>query len=85
MLTAIRRILEQHVRLAVPAADLTPQANLYALGLTPYSAVRILLAIEREFDIELPRDMLRRETMGSLEAIVGAVRAARASARPDAA
>ncbi len=69
MFGAIRQIIEKEVRLAVPAAHLTPRANLYDLGLTSFDAIRLLVAIERAFSVELPREALRRETMASIEAI----------------
>ncbi|QGM96136.1 acyl carrier protein [Methylocystis parvus] len=73
MFAIIRRVIDQEARLAVPAADLTPGADLYKLGLTPYSAVRILLALEREFEVELPRGLLKRETMQSIDAVARAL------------
>jgi acyl carrier protein len=73
MFAIIRRIIDQEARLAVPAVDLTPSADLYALGLTPYSAVRIMLALEREFEAEFPREALKRETMSSLDSIARAL------------
>lgn len=76
MFAAIQRVIEKEARLAVPAADLTPRADLYRLGLTPYSAVRVLLALEREFEIEFPRRLLKRETMQSIEAIAQALQLA---------
>lgn len=81
MYSLIRSIIDKEARLSVPAADLTPGADLYALGMTPYSAVRVLLAVERNFEIEFPRTALKRETMGSLDAIAQAIRFARAESR----
>ncbi|WP_330084460.1 phosphopantetheine-binding protein [Methylocystis iwaonis] len=73
MFAAIRRIIERETKLAVPAARLTPHANLYDLGLTPFGAVLALVAIEREFKIELPRAMLTRETAASMASIAHAI------------
>jgi acyl carrier protein len=77
MFGAIRRIIESEVRLAVPAAHLTPRANLYDLGLTSFDAIRLLVAVERAFGVELPRELLKRETMATIEAIASKVRGAR--------
>ncbi|WP_442756620.1 phosphopantetheine-binding protein [Methylocystis sp. JAN1] len=86
MFAVIQRAIEQEARLAVPALDLTPSADLYKLGLTPYSAVRVLLALEREFGVELPRAQLKRETMQSIEAVARAFHLAMTrAARRDAA
>jgi acyl carrier protein len=77
MFGAIRRIIESEVRLAVPAAHLTPRANLYDLGLTSFDAIRLLVAVERAFRVELPREALRRETIATMEAIARTVEALR--------
>jgi acyl carrier protein len=79
MMTVIRSLIDRELRLALPAAEIAPRADLYALGLTPYGAVCLLLAVEREFHVELPREMLRRETARSIEAIHAAIQ----SVRPD--
>ncbi len=75
MITAIQRLLDRETPLALPAADITERADLYELGLTPFAAVQLLLAIEREFSIEWPLDMLRRETARSIASIVEALQA----------
>ncbi len=76
MLAAIQRIIDQEAKLAVPAANLTPRADLYALGLTSFGAVRLLVAIEREFKVEFPREALIRGTAASIESIAAALEAA---------
>lgn len=86
MFATIQRLIDAEARLAVPAADVTSHADLYALGLTPYSAIRLLLALEREFEVEFPRQLLERDTMASIDAITAALRLAQARAgRRDAA
>ena len=77
MMTAIRSLIDREATLALPAAEITPRADLYALGLTAFGAVRLLVAIEREFNVELPREMLNRETARSIEAIVLTLQALR--------
>lgn len=74
MFETIQRLIDQEARLRIPASDLTPRADLYELGLTAYTAIRLLLAIEREFDIEFPRRLLNKETMASIESICRSVR-----------
>jgi len=77
MMTAIRSLIDREAPLALPAAEISPRADLYALGLTSFGAVQLLLAVEREFHVELPRDMLKRETARSIEAILQALQALR--------
>ena len=73
MITDIQRLLDRETQLSLPAADITARADLYALGLTSFGAIRLLLAVERAFNVELPREMLQRETARSIEAIVQAL------------
>lgn len=72
MFDVIQRVIDQQARLAIPASDIPSGADLYEFGLTPYSAVRVLLALEREFGIELPRAQLTRGTMRSIDAVARA-------------
>jgi acyl carrier protein len=74
MQAVIQRIIEEEARLTVPASRLRPSADLYALGLTPYCAVRVLLALERELGVELPRAQLKRETLQSMESVERALK-----------
>jgi acyl carrier protein len=76
MFQTIQRIIEREAKLAIPAADLTPGANLYDLGLTSFDAVRLLVAIERACSVQFPREMLKRESAISVEAIVKAMQSA---------
>jgi len=74
MIAAIQRLIDREAGLALPACNLTPHADLFALGLTAFDAVRLLVAIEREFRIEFPRTMLNRRTARSIDAILEALR-----------
>jgi acyl carrier protein len=69
MIETIERLIDEEAKLFMPARDVTPRANLYRLGLTPYTAIRLLLAIEREFDVEFPRRLLNKDSMASIESI----------------
>ncbi len=73
MFATIQRLIEQETRLAAPAGRLTPEADLYQLGLTSFDAVRLLVAVEREFRVEFPREALNRKAMASIEAIAVSV------------
>ncbi|MBG0801717.1 MAG: phosphopantetheine-binding protein [Methylocystis silviterrae] len=76
MFETIQSLIDQEAQICIPASHLTPRANLYELGMTPYTAIRLLLAIERDFRVEFPRDSLNRRTMATIENIVRGVRAA---------
>lgn len=80
MFATIQRLIDCEASLVVPAANLTPRANLYDLGLTSFDAIRLLVAVERAFKVEFPRETLRRDAMASIESIAKAVRAAQRAA-----
>jgi acyl carrier protein len=69
----IRELLAQHGRLPVDAASLADDQDLYAAGLTSFSAVQLMLALEEAFDIEFPERMLNRKTFSSIASIATAL------------
>ncbi len=73
MLAKIQGLIEQEAKLAIPVAHLTPKANLYDLGLTSFDAIRLVVAIERAFKVEFPREMLKSQSAASIEAIVASL------------
>ena len=70
---AIRQVLGEHGRLPIDATTIDDQADLYQAGLTSHASVSVMLALEDEFDIEFPDQMLRRSTFESIAAIRGAL------------
>jgi acyl carrier protein len=75
MFATIQGLIDQEATLAIPAANLTPRANLYELGLTSFDAIRLLIAVERAFKIKFNREMLNRESVATIVAITKAVQA----------
>jgi acyl carrier protein len=73
MIEAIRKIIDEHGRMPVPAASLKPDQDLYAAGLTSFATVQLMLAIEEAFDVEFPERMLNRRSFASLAAIAACV------------
>lgn len=67
---SIREILATHGRMA-NAAALAAGDDLYAAGLTSFSAVQLMLALEETFDVEFPERMLNRRSFASMDAIAG--------------
>lgn len=83
MFATIQSIVDRETSLAIPAAQLTPRANLYALGLTSFDAIRLIVAIERAFKIEFPREALKRGTVATIETIAMAIEAVQPAAIQD--
>jgi acyl carrier protein len=71
MLDLVCQLLDAHGSLRVPAATLEPDADLYALGLTSFAAIRIMLALEEACDVQFPPRMLRRQSFDSISSILG--------------
>jgi acyl carrier protein len=69
----VREIVSQHGRLSVPVAQLADEGDLYGAGLTSLATVGLMLALEEEFDIEFPDNMLSRKTFGSIASLATAV------------
>jgi acyl carrier protein len=70
-LTRIRSVLLQHGRLGKDAMKLAENDDLYAAGMTSLASVNVMLALESEFGVEFPDQMLNRSmfiTVGAIEA-----------------
>jgi len=71
----VRAVLKQHAKLTVDAAALADNDDLYGVGLSSFSTVQLMLALEEEFNIEIPDKMLNRRSFESVAAITGVVEA----------
>jgi acyl carrier protein len=70
----IRVVLAAHGKLGIDAARLGDGDDLYAAGLTSLASVNVMLALEAEFDVEFPDQMLNRTVFSSVASIDAAVR-----------
>jgi len=69
----IRAVLAQHGKLARDAGTLPESADLFEAGLSSHASVNLMLALESEFDVEFPDQMLTRSVFSSVAAIRGAL------------
>jgi acyl carrier protein len=69
----IRAILAEHVHLAVDVGTLADDDDLFQAGLTSHASVSLMLALEEEFDLEFPDELLRRDSFESIAAIVRSI------------
>ncbi len=65
----VRKVLGDHARLAVDAATIGDDDDLYRLGLTSHASVNVMLALEDALDVEFPDRLLRKRTFSSVSAI----------------
>jgi len=69
----IRRILKEHARLNTDVDSLTLNSDLYQAGMTSHASVNVMLALEGEFEVEFPDQMLKRSMFDSIASIQGAI------------
>lgn len=69
----LRRILTEHAGLSLNAMSVEHSADLYAAGMSSRASVSVMLAIESEFELEFPDEMLRREVFASVAAMLNAI------------
>ncbi len=74
MIETVRRLLQENGHLHAPIETLSDNADLYQAGLTPFAAIRTMLAIEEAFEVEFPVNMLRRQSFSSINAIVACLK-----------
>lgn len=69
MIDTIRGLIAKLGGLSVNVDEIAPDSDLYALGLTSFASVQLMLGIEQAFDIEFPDHLLNRKSFASIEAI----------------
>lgn len=65
----IRQVIADNARLSVEMATLGDQDDLYRCGMSSQTAVNVMLALEEEFGVEFPEDLLVRSTFQSIASI----------------
>ena len=69
----VRRVLEQHGRLHVDANALQENEDLYNAGMNSHASVNVMVALENEFEVEFPGQMLNHGTFNSVASICAAI------------
>jgi acyl carrier protein len=69
----IRAILKTHGNLAIDAVVLADDDDLYEAGLSSFATVQLMLALEDQFEVEIPEKLLNRRSFGSVSAIAGVI------------
>ena len=70
----IRQVLSEAALLDVPLDTLSDHADLYAAGLASVTSVRVMVALEDEFEIEIPDRLLTRHLFRSIDSLTSAVK-----------
>ncbi len=69
----LRQVLSEAALLDVPLDTLSDHADLYAAGLASVTSVRVMVAIEDAFEIEIPDRLLTRDLFQSIDSLAAAV------------
>jgi acyl carrier protein len=69
----VRRILEETACLDVEVATLGDNDDLYAAGLSSLGTVRVMLAVEEAFAIEIPGALITHDMFASIAALAGVI------------
>ncbi|QLF68203.1 acyl carrier protein [Peteryoungia desertarenae] len=65
----IRALLGKVGGLPVAVETIEDNADLYAVGLSSFASVQLMLGLEDSFDIEFPDHLLNRKSFASIQAI----------------
>ena len=71
--TKIRQEIKAHARLSLDVETLRDSDDLYEAGMTSHASVMLMLALENEFNLEFPDNMLSRNVFESVDAIAAAI------------
>ena len=69
----IRKIVADHARLGPDFERIQHSTNLYRAGMTSFSSVALMIALENEFELEFPDGMLNRNVFESIDSIASAI------------
>ena len=69
MKVELRRVLSETACLDVPVETLSDTDDLYAAGLSSLSTVRVMLAVEDAFGIEIPGELITFELFQSIDSL----------------
>lgn len=69
----IREIVSENGGLKLPLDEIKDSTDLYRAGMTSYSSVLLMIALENEFNLEFPDGMLTRDVFESVDAIAHAI------------
>lgn len=69
----VQSVIVNYAELGDKAVALSPDDDLFALGMSSRASVGVMLGLESEFDIEFPDAMLRRDVFESIRSISQAI------------
>jgi acyl carrier protein len=71
--TEIRHILKHVAHLEAAIDSIGDGDDLYEAGLSSLDTIQLMLAIEKQFNVEIPDDMLNRNLFRSIDALADTI------------
>ena len=69
----IRKIVKDHAGLGLNLDQIQDCTDLYRAGMTSYSSVILMIALENEFGLEFPDGLLNRDVFENVDSIATAI------------
>lgn len=69
----LRTIVGSHARLSLPIAEIGDSTDLYRAGMSSQASVVLMMAVESEFALEFPDEMLSRDVFSNIDSIASAI------------
>jgi acyl carrier protein len=69
----LRTIVGNHARLNLPLADIEDSTDLYRAGMSSQASVVLMMAVEGQFGVEFPDEMLSRDVFSNINTIAIAI------------
>ena len=69
----IRKMVEENARLKVDVQQLGDDDDLFDAGMSSHGSVNLMIAIEEEFDVTFPDEMIRHATFHSIANLRNAI------------
>jgi acyl carrier protein len=69
----LRAILAEYANLPMDGGEISDDDDLFQAGMTSHASLSVMLAIEEDFGVEFPDEMLRRNVFASISSIAAAL------------
>jgi acyl carrier protein len=69
----VRRVVAELAGLPGGVDGVSPEDDLFMMGMSSHSSVNVMLGLENEFDVEFPDAMLERSVFESIRSMTVAV------------
>ena len=79
----LRSIVKNHAGLRLPLEEIEDSTDLYHAGMSSQASVVLMIAVEGEFGLEFPDEMLNRDVFVNIASIASAIEFVREESEAD--